>query len=172
MLIQESVASLSVLPVLGHERMVHLVVIELFGGLFWLLRGRERLLCLRNGSSQLGRTHVDLGDLCVQQPFFTQHVCFLNDIGDGLLRIVADIDIKLFLLVLDTHIARRAHLFGHNLLHFALAYILVRVWASGYCGYLMDFITSTFRGLFTHSPVITSLQWIEFTLGHEQAVLL
>ena len=152
--------------------MVHLVVIELFGGLFWLLRGRERLLCLRNGSSQLGRPHVDLGDLCVQQSLFTQHVCFLNDIGDGLLRIVADIDIKLFLLVLDTHIALRAHLFGHNLLHFALAYILVRVWASGYCGYLMDFITSSFRGLFTHSPVITSLQWIEFTLGHEQAVLL
>ena len=152
--------------------MVHLIVIELFGRLFWLLRGRECLFCLRNGSSQLGRTHVDLGDLCVQQPFFTQHVCFLNDIGDGLLRIVADITTRLFLLILDTHIARHAHLFGHNLLHFALAYILIRVWASGYCGYLMDFITSTFRGVITHSPLITSLEWIEFALGHEQAVLL
>ena len=47
----ESVDSLPVLTVLAHERMVHLVVIELFGGLFRLLRGRERLFCLSNGSS-------------------------------------------------------------------------------------------------------------------------
>ena len=172
MLIYKSVASLSVLPVLTHERMVHLVVIELFGGLFWLLRGRERLLCLRNGGSQLGGTHVDLGDLCVQQPFFTQHVCFFDDIRDGLGRIVTNIAFRLFLLILDTHIAGRAHLFGDDLLHFTLAYILVRIWASSYCGYLVDFITSTFRGVITHSPIITCLEWIEFTLGHEQAVLL
>ena len=128
----ESVDSLPVLTVLAHERMVHLVVIELFGGLFRLLRGRERLFCLSNGSSQLRRTHVDLGDLCVQQPFFTQHVGFFDDIWDGLCRDVTDIATRLLLLVLDAHIARYTHLISVDLLHFALAYLLVRVGALRY----------------------------------------
>ena len=112
--------------------MVHHVVIELFGGLFRLLRGRERLFCLSNSSSQLGGTHVDLGDLSVQQPFFTQHVGFFNDIWDGLGRDVTNIATRLFFLVLNTHIARYAHLISVDLLHFALAYLLVRVGALSY----------------------------------------
>ena len=160
-----------VLPILAHKRIAHLVVIELFGGLFRLLRRRERLLCLGDGSRHLGGTHVDFGDLCVQQLFFTQHVGFLNDIGDGLGRDAADINSRLLLLILDTHIARQMHLILHDLLHFALAYILVRIRAFSHLGCLVDFITSTIHRLFRHGPLITCRKGIEFTLSHEQAVL-